>query len=417
MKKLFLGVGLAALTAMPSWAEVTIDWLHLEIVPENVAVMEAAAREYEAMNPGITVNMQFLENEAFKGKLTTLLQSDAAPDIFYSWGGGGLSAQQEAGVLRSIDGVASEERLAQIGAAGVNAFTRDGKLYGLAQHVAQVGFWGNKALLDQAGVTAADMETWDGFLGAVGKLKAAGITPIALGAQDKWPVHFYWSYLVVRLAGFDQFNAARMGEGDGFAGEPFVRAGERFLDLVALDPFQNGFLAAGYGDASGVFGDGKAALHLMGNWDYGNAKSSSTSGEGIADDNLVLFNFPTVAGGAGLPSDTLGGINGWVFSRDASDESIQFMDWYQSPEVQQRFAAKSVYIPIVAGGADTLKNPFFKVISQNVSAAKWHAIFFDQELGPDVGGVVNDISVELSSGDITAKEAAELVKEAIEDAM
>ena len=66
------------------------------------------------------------------------------------------------------------------------------------------------------------MKTWDGFLAGVKKLKAAGITPIALGAKDKWPAHFWWSKLVVRLAGKDEFNAAAAGKGDGFAGPDFV---------------------------------------------------------------------------------------------------------------------------------------------------------------------------------------------------
>lgn len=417
MKNLLLATGLAVSMSIPAWAQTTIDWLHIEAVPENFAIMEAAAREYEAANPGITINMQFLENEAYKAKLTTLLQSSAAPDIFYSWGGGVLSAQQEAGVLRTIDGAVGDERLGQIGEAGVNAFTRDGGLYGLAERVSQVGFWGNRELLAKAGVEVSDMATWDGFLASIEKLKAAGITPISMGGQDKWPVHFYWSYLVVRLAGAEAFQAARMGEGDGFAGEPFVQAGQLFLDLVAMEPFQEGFLAANYGSAAGYFGDGNAALHLMGNWDYNVAKSNSESGNGIADDNLVFINFPAIDGGMGRPGDTLGGINGWIFHREAPDEAVAFMEWYESPEVQGRFAANATYIPVVAGGSDTLENPFFQTISRNVSNSQWHAIFFDQELGADVGGVVNDISVELSSGSISAQEAAELVKEAIEDSM
>ena len=45
-------------------------------------------------------------------------------------------------------------------------------------------------------------------------------------------------------AGQDEFNAAAAGEGDGFAGADFVRAGEMFLQLAALNPWQEGFQAA-----------------------------------------------------------------------------------------------------------------------------------------------------------------------------
>lgn len=416
MKRFVIGAGLLALTTVPSFAEVTVDWLHIEAVPDTVAIMEAAAKEYEAANPGVKVNVQFLENEAYKAKLTTLLQSDAAPDIFYSWGGGVMSDQVEAGVLRPIGDVVSDGTRQALGDAGINAFTRDGDLYGLAQNVSQVVFWGNKELLDKAGVGADDMKTWDGFLASVQKIKDAGITPISIGAQDKWPAHFYWSYLVVRHAGQDAFNAARNGEGDGFSSEPFVKAGEDFLQLIALEPFQEGYLAANYGTASGHFGDGKAALHLMGNWDYTVQRSNSASGDGLSEDQLVIAPFPTIAGGSGDAGDTLGGINGWIFHRDAPDEAVKFMEWYLSKDVQSRFAAGNSYIPITQGAADELANPFFKVISNNINQAKWHAIFFDQELGADVGGVVNDVSVELTDNAISAQEAADLVKEAVDDA-
>ncbi|MCR9139372.1 MAG: extracellular solute-binding protein [Alphaproteobacteria bacterium] len=416
MKRFVIGAGLLALTTVPSLAEVTVDWLHIETVPETVAIMEAAAKEYEAANPDVKVNVQFLENEAFKAKLTTLLQSDAAPDIFYSWGGGVMSDQVEAGVLRPIGNVVSDGARQALGDAGINAFTRDGELYGLAQNVSQVVFWGNRELLDKAGVGPDDMKTWDGFLVSVQKIKDAGITPISIGAQDKWPAHFYWSYLVVRHAGQDAFNAARSGEGDGFAAEPFVKAGEDFLELIALEPFQEGYLAANYGTASGHFGDGKAALHLMGNWDYTVQRSNSASGDGLSQDQLLIVPFPTVDGGSGDDGDTLGGINGWIFHRDAPDEAVKFMEWYSSKDVQSRFAAGNSYIPITQGAADELANPFFKDISNNINQAKWHAIFFDQELGADVGGVVNDVSVELTDNAISAQEAAELVKEAVDDA-
>lgn len=417
MKKVLLGAIATTLLCSPVLANTTVDWLHIETVEDNIAIMEQAVEEYEALNPDVTINMQFLENEAFKAKLTTLLQSDAAPDVFYSWGGGVLSAQQEAGVLRTIDNVINDETRKNIGPGGINAFTRDGSLYGLAQHVSQVGFWANKELLDQAGVSDSDLETWSGFLAAVQKLKDAGITPISVGAQDKWPAHFYWSYLVMRLAGQEGFDAARKGEGDGFSGQPFVEAGELFLQLVELEPFQPGYLAADYSTASGYFGDGKAALHLMGNWDYGVARENSESGNGIPDEGIQFINFPSVEGGAGNATDTLGGINGWIFHKDAPDEAVEFMQWYQSAEIQKRFAAASAYIPIVAGSSEGLTNSFLKTVSENVAGTDWHAIFFDQELGADVGGVVNDISLELSDNAISAEEAAELVKEAIEDSL
>ena len=418
MKRIALAAMVGLLAASPAAAQTTINYLNIASIPAEVELMNQAVAEYEAAHPGINVELPFLENEAFKAKLTTLLQSNEAPDVFHSWGGGVFYEQAAAGVLRPIEDVLSEEAKAAQGTAGVSAFTApDGHIYGIARDVAEVVLWYNKSLFEQAGVDPASLATWDGFLAAVQKLKDAGITPFALGAKDRWPAHFWWSKLVVRLAGQDGFEAARRGEGDGFAGEAFVKAGEYFLQLAALEPWQEGFEAATYGDASGYFGDGKAAMHLMGDWDYGVMKDNSASKQGIPDDQLGILPFPTIEGGAGDPTDTLGGLSGYLFSREASDEAVKFIEWYNSAEVQRKFAEAGYYIPIAKGAADTMTNPFKVQVAQSIGNAHWHALFFDQALGPAVGGVVNDISAELAANAIGAEEAAQLVKEAVDDSL
>ena len=135
MKRFALAAMLSALAIGPASAQDTINWLHLETNPGMVDLMNEAVTEYKGLHPEANFELQFLENEAYKAKLTTLLQSNDAPDIVYSWGGGVLDEQVKAGVLRDIDGVVSAEAKTNIGTAGVGAFTRDGKLYGLAQHV------------------------------------------------------------------------------------------------------------------------------------------------------------------------------------------------------------------------------------------------------------------------------------------
>ena len=418
MKPLALAAMLGLMALAPAQAQTTVTYLNIASIPGEVALMKEAADEYMAANPNVKIELPFLENEAFKAKLTTLLQSAEAPDIFHSWGGGVFYEQAKAGVLRPVEDVMSQAAKDEMGSAGVAAFTApDGHMYGMARDVAEVVLWYNKALFAQAGVDPASMATWDGFLAGVQKIKDAGITPFALGAKDRWPAHFWWSKLVVRLAGQDAFNAAAAGEGDGFAGAPFVKAGEYFLQLAALNPWQEGFEAATYGDASGIFGDGKAAMHLMGDWDYGAMKDNSASKQGIPDDQLGILPFPTIEGGAGDPTDTLGGLSGYLFSKNASDEAVKFLEFYNSKVVQERFGQAGFYIPIAKGAADSMTNPFKVQIGKDISGAHWHALFFDQALGPAVGGVVNDVSAELAANAIGAQEAAQLVKDAVDDSL
>ena len=374
---------------------------------------DAVIAAFNAEHPDIQVVAERLPNEDFKKKLPTLLQTNEAPDLFYSWGGGILEEQVAAGVTRDISGLLDEDFLTTMSPAGMNAFTIDDDIVGLPQQVQEVGFWYNRDLADQAGIDVQAIETWDDFLAAVQRAKDAGITPIAVGGLDKWPLHFYWSYLAMREAGLQGFLDAQNGEGDGFAAEPFVRAGEEFKRLIDMEPFQEGFMTMGYTDTSGFFGDGGAVFQLMGNWDYGTQRGASQSG-GLDDDKLGFLRFPTVEGGAGNAADTFGGINGFVVSSDAPDEAVTFLEYLMNTENQLEAGRLGIFIPMAAGSAEGLSNPFFAQISRDLSESQWHQIFLDQSLGADVGGVVNDISAQLATGDIDPQTAAELIQESWE---
>ena len=372
-----------------------------------------------AANPGITVELPTLENEAFKAKLVTLLQTDEAPDIINSWGGGVFYEQAAAGVLRPSTTCCRRKPRTQWAAPVVAAYTApDGHLYGIARDVSEVVLWYNKDLFAQAGVDPASLATWEGFLAGVQKLKDAGITPLAAGRQGQVA-----RSLLVEQARRASGRSGRLQrrrcavKATALPARTSSRQASTSFSSLQLEPFQDGFQAATYGDASGYFGDGKAAMHLMGDWDYSVAKDSSANKAGIPDDKLGILPFPTIEGGKGDPTDTLGGLGGVLFTKTASDEAVRFVEYLNSKEVQARFAEGNFYIPITKGAADGMTNPFKVQIAKNIGGAHWHANFFDQALGPAVGGVVNDISAELAANAMTAQEAAELVKEAVDDTL
>jgi raffinose/stachyose/melibiose transport system substrate-binding protein len=310
--------------------------------------------------------MSFLENQSFKQRLTTMLQSDARPHIFYSWGGGVFHAQAEAGFLRDITDLMDEEWAGRYSDASVDACTHEGKIHGVPMLVSPVVFWYNKQLMAEADVDPDAIETWDDFLGAVQQLKDAGIVPLAAGGADKWPLHFYWTHLAIRLGGQKAFEAATNNEGDGFALETFVEAGRKMQELVELEPFQNGFLATTNEEASGMFGDGRTAMYLMGNWLYNVQRVMSADGEGLPDEKLGFFTFPVVEGGDGRATDTLGGINGWLIGEGAPDEAVDFLRYFQTVEHQREMAARGFFIPVARGADSDMTNPFFKEIAQTL---------------------------------------------------
>jgi raffinose/stachyose/melibiose transport system substrate-binding protein len=341
-----------------------------------------------------------------------MLQSDdSRPSAFYSWGGGVMQAQDKAGFLRDVSAevAASEKNLAS---TADEAFKVDGKAVGVPYEVGEVAFFYNKKLFEKAGVKAEDIKTWDDFLAAVKKLKAAGITPIVVGAGEKWPMHFYYSYLVMRIGGEHALADAKAGKDGGFKNATFVEAGERLRELAALEPFQPGYLQTSHAQSAGIFGDGKAAMDLMGQWVLGMQGPSSTDGKGLAPEDIGIFSFPIVSGGKGKATDVLGGINGFLVTKTAPKETVDFLNFFSQEKYAQEAAATGGYIPVYKGAESSIKDPLVKHLADDLAVTTYHQNFFDQDLGPSVGRVINDISVAVAAGEMKPAAAAAAIQEA-----
>src|SRR5271157_3605695 len=407
----FAAACLAALTA-PAFAETNVTVLHVSENATQKALWDKIAADYDAQHPGVNVQFKYLENEAFKAKLPTMLQSeDSRPELFYSWGGGVMQAQDKAGFLKDITkDVASWE--GTLSPTANDAFKVDGKVVGVPFEVGEVAFYYNKKLFEKAGVKAEDIKSWDDFLGAVKKLKAAGITPIVVGAGEKWPMHFYYSYLVMRLGGEHALANAKAGKDGGFKNATFVEAGKRLRELAELEPFQPGYLSTSHTQSSGIFGDGKAAMDLMGEWLLGMQGPNSTSGKGLAPEDIGILSFPIIPGGKGKATDTLGGVNGWLVTKTAPPEADDFLKFFSQPKNAQEAAAHGGYIPVVKGSEAFIADPLVKHLADDLAKTTYHQNYFDQDLGPSVGRVINDASVAVAAGEMKPEAAAAAIQEA-----
>jgi raffinose/stachyose/melibiose transport system substrate-binding protein len=403
----------AGIASVPSLAaDVTVRLLHIDPNPEVGVFYNELARRFEASHPGVKIEIQYLEGDAYKKKLTTLLQSPDRPQILYSYGGGVLREQVKAGVVEDLTAPMNAGWKDRFLPASMENYTIGGKIYGVPFLVSQVGFFYNKDLFAKAGVDANAIKTWDDFLGAITKFKAAGITPLIAAGADKWPMQFYWSHLALRIGGKPAFDAALRGEGRGFASDTFVRSGELLKQLGDMKPFEPGYLGVTYPQSTGQFGDGKGAMMLTFNMLLGAMHANSANKYGIPDDKLGWFAFPTVASGKGDPSDTMGGMIGWIVTKGSPKEAVEFLQFFSEPQNQRIAAERGLYLPVVNGTQDALKNPLLRSLVENVGHSKYHQTYYDHNLGPSVGAVVNDISADLASGRVKPLDAAEEVQAA-----
>lgn len=388
----------------------TVEWWHISQNDPGKSAFQKAADDYMAANPNVKINITILENQAFKDKLTTVMQSGDAPDMFQSWGGGVLYQYAAAGLVRDITAdLATDGWGDTINAAALGLYANEGKNYGVPWAMGIVGMWYNKAHFATAGITATPTN-WTELLAAVDALKAADIVPISVGEGDKWPGHFWWVYLAIRNGGKAAFDAAYTRAGK-FTDEPFVKAGTMLKELVDKEPFQEGFLATTYNDADTLMANGGPAMTLMGQWAPGNQKSLSESGEGLGDD-LGFFTFPMVDGGAGAPEDVLGGCDGFAFGANAPDAAVDFARYLLSKDVETGWASEGVAVlPTVNGAEEGITDPNLIAVGESLKASQYMQLYYDQFLPPAVGAVVNDAVQGIFAGTATPEEVAQMIED------
>lgn len=393
---------------------VTIEWWHIQNNDPGLSLWEDIADEFTADHPNVTIDITVYENEAFKTAIAPRLQADDPPDLFQSWGGGGLMEQVDAGLVQDVsDDV--EPWIDELNTAAVNMYQVDGRQYGVPFDLGMVGFWYNKDLFAEAGIDEPPT-TWDDLLDAVQKLKDAGITPIALGEGDKWPGMFWWAYLALRNGGPDPMLQA--GEDGSFDSEPFVEAGEQLAELVALEPFQDGWQAAvwdGAGGQAATIATGGAAMHLMGQWAPGTQNANSPDGEGLGD-SLGWFPFPAVDGGDGDPTDAFGGGNGFAVGKDAPPEAIEFLEYITSLDVANRWGeTNSGILPVTIGSEGSITDPYLQDVIVARGEAQYVQLYLDQAYDPELGGAINDAVELLYAGRASAEEVAQTIADAAGD--
>ena len=405
--------GLATSAASASGEPVEIDWWHIQINEPDVSNWQAMADAYMAENPNVTINITVMENEAYKAALQTNVQAGDVPDLFQSWGGGVLRDQVEAGAVQDIT-EPSAEYLDALSPGAAGLFNIDGVQYGLPYNQSIVGMWYNKTLFAEAGIDAPPA-TWAELLEDVQLLKDAGITPIAVGAGDKWPAHFWYSYLMVRLGGAEGMN--QIAADNNFSVPAVVGAGEHVAELVALEPFQEGFLAATW-DApdgeSGVMASQGAAMDLMGSWGLGAFRNQA----GLAEQpetplpfEIGWFPFPEVEGGAGAPTDAFGGGDGFIVGKDAPPETVDFLGFLTNVENQRTWGTVSgipanVEATAVITETPAADGPVMQTVLDSLTGATFMQLFLDQFFTAEVGAQVNDQTALLFAGETTPEDAA-----------
>lgn len=388
---------------------VVIRWWHINSDTPSHALFETLAREFEKDHPGVTVKVTLLENMEYKSKLDLEFAAGDPPEIFHSWGGGGLAAQARKGHVRDItDWVKSERWNSSINQAALDLYSFEGKIHGFPHDLGAVGFWYNSELLDKAGYREFPSD-WDSFLVLCEDLKKLGITPVSLGFADRWPVMFWWSYLALRIGGPGFFDDIREGRRN-FNDPALIKAGSMLQDFYRRGYLPSTALGDDFASQSRHMGDGLAAMQLMGQWALAVQAQNSDKKDELA--SVMRFApFPEVKGGRGNAQDVLGGGNGFVIGSTAPDEAVELLEYFTRAENLQRYFNIFPAIPTVA--AVKIESPGLNMVKDYLLTMRSFSLYPDQMFLQETNNQINDVSARIMLGTISAEEGCSLLVEAL----
>lgn len=389
---------------------VTITWWHIQTTDPLKTAFATVAADYEKLHPNVKIVITPLANEDFKAKLATAMQAGDPPDIFHSWGGQILAQYGQAGLTKDLTSDLQGGWGDTFSPAALAMNTTNGHTYAVPFQLSGIGIWYNKALFQKAGI-AAPPATWDQFMAAVTKLKAAGITPIALGDKEGWEGMYWYQYLAMREGGQQAVQAALDGTGS-FNSAAFINAGTLVKQLISAGAFPNGYQGIDYTAEETLMGSGKAAMELQGDWSPSLQKADDPKGQGLGT-ALGFMPFPTVTGGAGTSPEMMAGVGGYALGKNAPPEAVDFLKYLTNVENETNYATQGYFLTSVKGTVAAVKDPAIQQVGTMLSNAPWLQNFFDQSVSQATAIPLVNAITGIFAGSSTPAQAAKAMAAAV----
>jgi xylobiose transport system substrate-binding protein len=274
--------------------------------PTNT-VQQSAVDTFNGTGNG-KVTMSVIATDGYKDKLRTAMGSSQMPGMFFNWGGGSLNDYVRAGKLVDLDPALASHFLP----SALEAGKVDGKLVGIPSRGTQPVFlFYNKKVFTDAGVQPPT--TWSDVTNLVQVFKAKQIAPFALAgnATSSWTELMWIEYLVDRLAGPELFKKIQAGDWSQWQDPAVLKTAQMVKDLVGSGAFGKSFGSVNYGagGTSTLLAKGKAAMVLMGSWEYAVQQGEDPT---FAKDGLGYVPFPSIEAGKGDPSDVVGNPTNYI---------------------------------------------------------------------------------------------------------
>jgi len=314
---------LCAMLGLTAEAKPTLTLKMADNLPDRAntwgAVVEQINAEFKAANPGVEIVTESYPDQPYQQKVKIYATAKQLPDVFKFWSFTTLLKPLVAGHFVEPLNRGDFDKLGYLpGALESNVY--DGKLYGIPVSADLWVIYYNKKLFKDAGIDKPPA-TIDDLLGMVAKFKAKGIIPMVTDGKDAWPLCVTFDQLAWRISGDASLPGKALARKAKFTDPVFVQAAKELARMIKAGLFQDDLMVSDYGAARNLFGQGRAAMYLMGSWELGLGADKTFSDEFRA--NVDALRFPLVAGGKGKVDDLFAWYGGnYVVSASSTNKAL-----------------------------------------------------------------------------------------------
>jgi len=334
---LFL-VGVVGCAPKPAAGPVTIHVLTMDQAGLKPAEIDQIAREFEAQNPDIKVNMEYLGYDYVHDKITTGMAAkppayDAVmidviwPDEFI-----------KSGYLLDVTDRVTQDMKTNMFPASWNGVTRNGRIYGMPWLMDVKYFMYNKDMLQKAGITDPP-KTWEELVDQAKVIKQKGIA--------EFPIIWSWNQKEGVVC---DFTVLLFGNGGAFldaSGKPVFNNDKGVQVLTWMKQT----LDDGLSNPSSVSSDepaveadflaGKSAFAV--NWLFQYSDSNDASKSQIVG-HAAFAPMPVFKAGAdaGIKGSSVDGSSSFAIMATTpyADQTWKFLTYLASNAVQIKYSAE-----------------------------------------------------------------------------
>lgn len=225
------------------------------------AVWQAVFDQFKKAHPDITLNVSYVDEEAYKVQLPGWLTT-VSPDVITWHNGERMAYYAKRGLLEDLSQDWAKNGWNTTYASTKSASSYNGKQYAAPTVYYSWGMFYRKDLFQKAGISG-EPKTWADFLDACKKLRAIGVTPVAVAGRDAWTLAGWFDYLDLRLNG-NAFHQQLMAGNIAYTDPRVKKVYLTWKQLIDDKVFIDNSLSYDLDAVQPFLFQGKAAMMLMG---------------------------------------------------------------------------------------------------------------------------------------------------------